>query len=113
MSRTPAPSPLAEAAPAAGTAEGPVSLLAAAPRIALFAHDSVSQPLARARDWKNMTTLVSPLERLAPVILSPLVLSHRLIDLAEDVGRAGYAAIAEELIELAYKVLDAGCQSAS
>jgi hypothetical protein len=70
------------------------------------------QRLEKHDDWKNMTTLVSPLERLAPVILSPLVVSHRLIDLAEDVGHAGYAAIAEELIELAYRVLDAGCRSA-
>jgi len=55
-----------------------------------------------------MVTLLPSLERRAPVVLSPLVLSHRLIDLAEDAGRVGYPAVAKQLIELAYKVLDTG-----
>jgi hypothetical protein len=54
-------------------------------------------------------THLSPIEIAAPIVLSPLVLSHHLIDLAEDAGRAGLASFAERLINLAYQVLDAGC----
>ena len=43
------------------------------------------------------------LSRPAP---SPLVLSDRLITLAQDADRAGLRPIAVRLIELAYEVLD-------
>jgi hypothetical protein len=47
----------------------------------------------------------------APVLLrqnivSPLVLSDRLIALAEDADRAGYTGTAEQLLRLACAVLD-------
>ena len=50
-------------------------------------------------------------QRPAPVLLrwgavSPLVLSDRLIALAQDADRAGYTGTAEQLISLAYSVLD-------
>ena len=37
---------------------------------------------------------------------SPLVLSDRLLSLADDAGRAGFAGAAEHLIHLAHEVLD-------
>ena len=43
-------------------------------------------------------------DRTAPV--SPLVLADRLISLARDADRAGYASSASMLVELAYSVFD-------
>jgi hypothetical protein len=46
-------------------------------------------------------------EALPPAAFSPLVLSDRLLSLAEDADRAGYRGTAEHLLTLASKVLDA------
>lgn len=42
----------------------------------------------------------------SPSPVSPLVLSHHLITLAEQANEAGYAATARRLVALAHKVLD-------
>jgi len=43
---------------------------------------------------------------------SPLVLSDRLLTLAQDADRAGYAATAEHLLELAFTVFEEKCHQA-
>ena len=40
------------------------------------------------------------------LVPSPLVLCDRLLTLAEDADRAGYAATAEQLLTLAYTVFE-------
>ena len=42
----------------------------------------------------------------SPPPVSPLLLSHQLITLAEQADEAGYAATARRLVALAHKVLD-------
>lgn len=42
----------------------------------------------------------------APTRLSPLLLSHQLITLAEQADGAGYQTAARHLVALAHKVLD-------
>jgi len=37
---------------------------------------------------------------------SPLILSDRLLTLAEDAGRAGFQVTADRLVRLAYRVFD-------
>ncbi len=47
-----------------------------------------------------------PAECPPPAPTSPLILSDRLLTLAENADRAGYQETAEHLIQLAYRVLD-------
>ena len=47
-------------------------------------------------------TLASPV----PVVFSPLVLSDRLIALAQAADNAGFTGTAEQLVTLAFAVLD-------
>jgi hypothetical protein len=49
-----------------------------------------------------MTTL----QTVKPTPVSPLVLADRLISLAQDADRAGYAESATHLLTLAYAVFD-------
>jgi hypothetical protein len=54
-------------------------------------------------------TSMDQLSALAPVrrgVVSPLVLSDRLIALAQDADRAGYTGTAEQLVCLACAVFD-------
>ncbi len=46
------------------------------------------------------------LQSSSPVPVSPLVLADRLISLAQDADRAGFADSATQLVSLAYQVLD-------
>ena len=48
-----------------------------------------------------------------PVTVSPLVLADRLISLAQDADRAGYARSASRLLGLAYAVFDEEPQHAN
>jgi hypothetical protein len=52
-------------------------------------------------------------ERNRHTVLSPLMLSDRLIELAKDADQAGLPAIAERLIRLACDVLEGGQENAS
>ncbi len=45
-------------------------------------------------------------ETSKPIPVSPLVLADRLISLAQDADRAGYAQSASRLLGLAYAVFD-------
>ncbi len=53
-----------------------------------------------------------PPEPPKPPALTPLILSDRLITLAEDADRAGLPATATRLVRLACTVLDEGRRSA-
>ena len=46
------------------------------------------------------------------VMPSPLMLCDRLLTLAQDADRAGYAVTAEHLLELAYTVFEEKCHRA-
>ncbi len=46
------------------------------------------------------------IEALRPTQVSPLILSDRLIALAQDADRAGYLETAEQLVNLACAVFD-------
>jgi hypothetical protein len=48
-----------------------------------------------------------------PVQVSPLVIADRLISLAQEADRAGYAASAHRLLTLAYAVYDEKPQHAN
>ena len=49
---------------------------------------------------------VSQFEPASPLPFSPLVLSDRLLTLAQDADQAGFRGTAEHLLNLASKVLD-------
>ncbi len=49
---------------------------------------------------------LDPTTQPQPVVFSPLVLSDRLIALAQAADGAGYAETAERLVTLAFAVLD-------
>ncbi len=51
-------------------------------------------------------TYLSRITTLPQPMMSPLMLSDRLLTLAQDADRAGYQVTAEHLLRLASKVLD-------
>lgn len=51
-------------------------------------------------------TQLSPAPTIPPIVFSPLMLSDRLIALAQAADIAGYTGTAEQLVTLAYSVLD-------
>ncbi len=52
-------------------------------------------------------TQLSTMPSVPPAVFSPLMLSDRLIALAQAADVAGYSGAAEQLVTLAFSVLDA------
>ena len=72
-----------------------------------FLHRSAAANEGRSRKAARGMNSVSEHMQIVPAIpVSPLVLSDRLITLAQDADRAGYIDAARRLVHLAYSVFD-------